>query len=435
MKKDRVNNHKRNEVGVVPFPPLPIQTHPLPQSQSTNPVPLIIGTMLGCGLIALLIFVVPWSLVSQTLTGSFNSLSAQVKKVQFPQVKLPKKSISPPEVSAPAASTAETTPAPEVSAPATSTVETTPTPEVSTPETPTVETTSIPEVLGPMTPTAETAPASEVSAPTTPPIEAASATPIPEPDPRFLVGRYPVRKYTDIRDEISKGDTLYNLIRVYGNRIFPKKYRDWELLAQYNGIRPPRYELKLGAEFRIPTLTYTVLPKTGYETELKQIQSELAKEPNNPELLNQQAILHFKRNELDQARSTLRRGIRSSPKNGILHNNLGFIYLIIEDDERAQSEFELAITHSEKPATPHSNLGVLYMAMNKFDLAITAFDSALEADATLLDAKYNLALAHEKIGNVDSAREYLRELAQLLSDDPEVAAALERLTSSQVADE
>lgn len=391
--------------------------------------------MLGCGLIALFIFAVPWSLVLQTLTGSFDSLSDQVKKVQFAQVKLPKKAIPPPEVSAPAVSTDETTPAPEVSTPETSAVETTSTPEVSTPATPTVETTSTPEVPGPVTPPAETAPAPEVSAPTTPPIEAALVTPTPEPDPRFLIGRYPVRKYTDIRTETSRGDTLYNFVRVYENRIFPKKYRDWQQLARYNGIHPPQYALKLGAEFRIPTLTYTVLPKTGYETELKQIQSELAKQPNNPELLNQQAILHFKRNELNQARSTLRRGIRSSPNNGILHNNLGFIYLIIEDDKRAQSEFELAITHSEKPATPHSNLGVLYMTMNKFDLAIKVFESALETDAVLLDAKYNLALAHEKIGNVDSAREHLRELALLLSDDLEVASALERLTSSQMPSE
>ena len=385
--------------------------------------------IVGVSLIGLLIYAVPWDSVPQILTGSFDSLSTQVKQVQFARVKQPKQASVPPEASTPVTSTVETAPVPETSAPATSTVETTPTPEVSTPETPTVETPSTSEVSAPVIPADEPSLTPEVSTPTVPSIEAMPVTQTPEPDPRLLVGRYPVRKYTDIRDEISKGDTLYNFIRVYGNRIFPKKYRDWKQLAQYNGIRPPQYALKLGAEFRIPTLTHTVLPKTGYETELKQIQSELAKQPNNPDLLNQRAIIHFKRNELNQARSTLRQGVRSSPKNGILHNNLGFIYLIIEDDRRAQSEFELAITHSEKPATPHSNLGVLYMTMNNPDLAIKAFESALEADATLLDAKYNLALAHEKIGNVDSAQEHLRELTQLLSDDPEVTSALERLTS------
>ena len=190
-----------------------------------------------------------------------------------------------------------------------------------------------------------------------------------------------------------------------------------------------------GAVFLIPTLARIVLPKTGYETELKQIQSELVTQPNNPELINQQAIIHYKRNELNQARSMLRRGIRVASKDGVLHNNLGFIYLIIEDDERAQSEFELAITQSENPAIPHCNLGTLYMTMDKVGLAIKTFESALEADPNLLDAKYNLAVAHERAGNVDSAQGYLRELTQLLSDDPGVTSALERLTSPQVTGE
>ena len=413
MKKDRASNDKQDEVSVLPFPPLPVQLHPFPQSRSTNRALLIIGPLAGIGLITLLIYVVPWSSVSQLLTGSFDSLSTQVKQVRFAQVKQPKQAVVPPDTSTPATSTVETAPEPEVSEPATSVAETTPTPEVPVPE----------------TPAAETASAPEVSTTATPSIEAAPATPTPTSDPRLLVGRYPVQKYTDIRTKISKEDTLYNFSRVYGNRIFPKKYRDWKALARYNGIRPPQYALKLGTEFRIPTLAHLVLPKTGYETELKQIQSELAKQPNNPDLLNQRAIIHFKRNELNQARSTLRQGIRSTPKSSSLHNNLGFIYLIIEDDRRAQSEFELAITHSEKPAVPHCNLGTLYMTMNKLNLAIKAFQSALEADANLLDAKYNLALANEKVGNVNVAREQLRELNQLLSDDPEVASALERLTS------
>ena len=435
MKKDRASNHKQNDASVLPFPPLPVQVHPFPESRSTNRLPLIIGSLAGIGLITLLIYFVPWSSVSQTLTGSFDSLSTQVKQVQFARVKHPKKVTVPPEPSTPATSTVETAPEPEPSTPATPTVETTPTPTASKPDTPIVDTSSTPEVPAPVTLVVQTSSAPEVSTSATPPIEAALTIPIPEPDPRLLIGRYPVRNYTDIRAEISQGDTLYNFVRIYKNRIFPKKYRDWELLARYNGIRPPRYELKLGAEFRIPTLTHIVLPKTGYETELKQIQSDLAKQPNNPELLNQRAIIHFKRNELNQARSTLRRAIRSSPNNSVLHNNLGFIYLIIEDDKRAQSEFELAITHAEKPAIPHCNLGTLYMTTDKLNLAIKAFESALEADANLLDAKYNLALANEKVGNVNVAREQLRELNQLLSDDPKVASALERLTSSQVTGE
>ena len=433
MKKNRASNNKRNEASVLPFPPLPVQLHPFPQSRSTNPAPLIIGTLAGIGLIVLLIFAVPWDLVSQRLTGSFDSLSAQVKQVRFAQLKQPKQAAVPPETSAPATSTVKTAPEPEATALATT--ETTPAPAASEPDTPIVGTSSTPKIPVPVTPAVETSSAPEVLTPTTPPTEAVLTTSIPEPDPRLLIGRYPVQKYTDIKDTISKGDTLYNFVRVYGNRIFPKRYRDWKALARYNGIHPPQYALKLGSEFRIPTLTHIVLPKTGYETELKQIQSQLAKQPNNPDLLNQRAIIHFKRNELNQARSTLRQGIRSAPKSSSLHNNLGFIYIIIEDNRRAQSELELAITHAENPAIPHCNLGTLHMTTNKLNLAIKAFENALAADPNLLDAKYNLALANEKVGNANVAREHLRELNQLLSNDPEVASAIERLTSPQTTGE
>ena len=119
MKKDRANNPKQNEIGVLPFPPLPIQVHAVSQPRSTNRATPIIGAIAGIGLIALLIYVVPWNLVSQTLTGSFDSLSTQVKQVQFAQLKRPKKAEVPPETSTPATSTVETAPEPEHSAPAT----------------------------------------------------------------------------------------------------------------------------------------------------------------------------------------------------------------------------------------------------------------------------------------------------------------------------
>ena len=125
MKKDRVSNRNQNEVRVLPFPPLPVQLPPFPQPRSANRVPLIIGVFAGIGLIAFLIYVVPWSLVSQTLTGAFDSLSGQVKQVQLAQVKRPQKSTVPPDTSTSTTSTVETTPEPETSAPATPTVEST----------------------------------------------------------------------------------------------------------------------------------------------------------------------------------------------------------------------------------------------------------------------------------------------------------------------
>lgn len=259
--------------------------------------------------------------------------------------------------------------------------------------------------------------------------EAPPPSPIPpKPNANFLVGRYPVRKYTDIRMTVGSGARLFYYVRTYGDQIFPKKYRDYRQLGQYNRINPPNYALEVGQEFLIPTAEHIVAPKEGYEVELEKIQSELNMKPTNAALLNQQAMLEFKRNELDKALATLQQAIKLSPNDGALHNNLGFIYLITEEDKPAKAELEAAIAQSKNPGIPHCNLGLLHMEAGKFDLAIGAFERALQADESLLDAKYNLAIAYEKAGRIDLARQHLMALNAILPDDAQVKSALERMS-------
>jgi tetratricopeptide (TPR) repeat protein len=259
---------------------------------------------------------------------------------------------------------------------------------------------------------------------------------IPEPDPNRLFGRYPVRKYTNLTHTIAEGDTIFKLIRQYRRKIFPRKYLDFKQLARYNDIRPPEYMLAPGTEFLIPTAEHIASPKIGYETELKQLQTELVSQPNNPEILNQLALIYFKRSELYKARTELHKAIRWSTDNGTLHNNLGFIYLMLEDDKSAEDHLDRAIALSERSAIPLCNRGLLYMTQEKIDIAITDFESTLEQDSAgldlhLLDAKYNLARAHEKIGKPELATQYLNELAQILPDDVEVRESLENLYISE----
>ena len=356
-------NRKRNEMGIMPFPPSPMQPMRLPHVPSKNWIPILAGLIGGIGLIALLVFYAPWQFVPW---ASMYTQIKQIGQIKLPKITLPQKTQTAPEV------------LPE--------------------ESPIVE-------------------------PLTPP-------PIPEPDPNMLFARYPVRKYTDISHTISREDTIFGLVRRYRGQIFPKKYVNFKALAQYNNIRPPNYILIPGKKLRIPTAEHIVSPKVGYETELRQTQSEHANQPNNPELLNRLALIYFKRSELYKARTELRKGIKRSPNNGALHNNLGFIYLILEDDKRAKVHLGRAITLLEQSAIPLCNRGLLFLTQEKIDLAISDFEAALEGnpdrlDPHLLDAKYNLALAHQRIGEIEPANQYLNELVRILPDDVEVVAALE----------
>ena len=257
-------------------------------------------------------------------------------------------------------------------------------------------------------------------------VEEPPPPPTPKLDPNLLIGRYPVRKYTNFPYSPLPKEGVITIIKRHQNQIFPKKYRNYITLARYNRIRPPTYTLVKGAKFLIPTAEHITLPKVGYEDELDQLQSKLDSDSNNPELLNELGVIRFKRNELYQASATVQKSVKLAPDNGMFHNNLGYIYFLLED-KKAQSELEQAITHSENPAVSLCNLGTLYMTEQKLDLAIKAFEDALAQEVNLPDAKYNLALAYKEIGQIDSAKKQMDELSQLLPDDDQVKSLIEEL--------
>lgn len=259
------------------------------------------------------------------------------------------------------------------------------------------------------------------------PVTAEASPPISKLPSDLLMGRYPVLKYTTISETVRPEDSVTLFVKRYENRIFPKKYRNERTLAEYNNLQPP-YSLTNGTKFRIPTVEHIALPKTGYETEIQEIQSKLELDSNNIELINRLGIIYFKRNELHEAASTFQKGVALAPDSGVLRNNLGYAHLLLED-EGTEGEFQQAIAQIQNPAVPLCNLGTLYMTTQKWDLAVKAFQDALEQDANLLDAKYNLALTYKEIGQIDLAKTHLNELAQLLPDDAQVQSILDDLVA------
>ena len=394
MTKKGNNTHIQILGRMKPFPPSPMLPVYLPVSSSRKMMPMIFGGIGGLILIVLISLVVLWQMGYRAeifrFTGLFENFYTSVKPVKPPAIESPK-------VEGPRTTEQVT----EVSSKGRAGDDGH---DSGTTEKVTEET--VPQV------TEETM---TVEAP----------PPIPKPHPNLLIGRYPVLKYTAISDTVRPEDTVMEFTRRYKNRIFPKSYRNYKQLAQYNGIEPP-YTLKSGIEFLIPTVEHIVLPKTEYETEIQEIQSKLELESSNIELINRLGIIYFKRNELHKAASTFQKGINLIPDDVMLRNNLGYTYLLLEDDG-AESELQQAIAQMENPAVPLCNLGTLHMTREKWDLAVKAFKDALEQDANLLDAKYNLALTYKEIGQIDLAKNYLDELSQLLPDDPQVQSILDDL--------
>ncbi|MFB6346128.1 MAG: tol-pal system YbgF family protein [bacterium] len=74
------------------------------------------------------------------------------------------------------------------------------------------------------------------------------------------------------------------------------------------------------------------------------------------------------------------------------------------------------------------NLGLIHEELENFEKASEWF-SAVRDDKTDFfndEALFHLAIAHEELGQLDQAREYLDELEDFIDDDAELREAVER---------
>jgi len=203
---------------------------------------------------------------------------------------------------------------------------------------------------------------------------------------------YPLESHTFIRHTVTKNDTLSEIAKKYRDRIFPRKYQDYNELAKYNGIKNPNV-ISTGQIIRIPTSERAGKPKGGYESVLSALKAALTTTPNDVDLLNTLAVLQIERNEIDQAMKTIKRAEELDASNAVVKNNLGLIHMLNDEYKPAEAALKKAIELQPKLASAHCNLGLLYLTQSKKNKAIGAFLKALEADKNCWDAIYNLKIA------------------------------------------
>ena len=75
------------------------------------------------------------------------------------------------------------------------------------------------------------------------------------------------------------------------------------------------------------------------------------------------------------------------------------------------------------------NLGVVEASRENWDQAITLFQEALDKDASLLEARYNLALACDRKGDKDEARRHFQTLIDSVGARADWAEDVARIRS------
>jgi tetratricopeptide (TPR) repeat protein len=114
------------------------------------------------------------------------------------------------------------------------------------------------------------------------------------------------------------------------------------------------------------------------------------------------------------------------------HHALGKVYLAQGRSDEAIREFQEALQASPNNAQIYNDLGAASLEKGDFSPALDSFNKALQLDPNLLEARFNRALADEKLSRIEEAKADWDEYLKRDSSSPwalEARRNLERLGS------
>ncbi len=136
----------------------------------------------------------------------------------------------------------------------------------------------------------------------------------------------------------------------------------------------------------------------------------------------------------DSAAASFERAIAADPFYAEARYNLGIVYDTAGDEARAEVEYRRAVRLSPEHSRALANLGSLLARGGRTEEAIEVLERAVEVDPGLPQARFNLALAYERV-DVERAKENWRaylELARRRGVNPmRIRQVEERLQSLQ----
>lgn len=158
----------------------------------------------------------------------------------------------------------------------------------------------------------------------------------------------------------------------------------------------------------------------GYEWCVDQIRNSQYSDLANDLEINK-AVKHLRKREFNEAIGTLKAFEKKESKAAsTAATNLSFMYLLQNEVQQAEKYADEAI------ATDHYNAGALVnkgnccYKQNDYERAKEYYKEALSNDSSCVEAIYNLALANKKIGQHDSALDFLLKLQAIAKNHPHV---------------
>lgn len=130
--------------------------------------------------------------------------------------------------------------------------------------------------------------------------------------------------------------------------------------------------------------------------------------------------------DYDSALEIMRDAIKVYPEESSLIINIGNIHKHKGSARQAENYYKKAL-EIEESKEAHNNLSVLYLDENLLDLSIEHSTKAIEADTNYIDARYNAALAFERIGKYAEAIEHLNYILKIDKNNEKIFVILFRI--------
>jgi tetratricopeptide (TPR) repeat protein len=158
---------------------------------------------------------------------------------------------------------------------------------------------------------------------------------------------------------------------------------------------------------------------------LGRIQSQLAKKPQDVQLLSLYGLAQLQTRDLSHAAETYQKIITAAPGNLDAYGKLAGIYVAQNRLDEAKARYEDIVKRQPKSVTAETMLGMILASQNNNAEATKHFEKALLADPRTPVAANNLAwLYANNGGNLDLALQYAQTAKSVLPDNASVTDTL-----------
>ena len=159
-------------------------------------------------------------------------------------------------------------------------------------------------------------------------------------------------------------------------------------------------------------------------------QASLALQPSNAAASNGLGLLLVEAGKPADAVAAFERATQDDPSNAVFWANLGNARRDAGDAPRAEQAYRAALDRDPRSADAANGLGVLLVQQQRSADAIRWFEQALAGSPAFVEARLNLGIAFQEIGNLDRARDaYRRVLGEAPPGSREHEAASKLIAS------